>query len=180
MTPKRNSPPTIGKSDFVPESYVDNNEQNSSVYLGDKLDYAALQAMDAAYLALQAAEVEPSVLRGRRPGSVRSNDSRMSRMLSISMKKRGKQAMERDETESVITSVSTHRSGRSLNSQKSRNKSQSNRRCNAITAENLAILNRINGDGLGSAYDFPSEDSKRNPKTSPEKTNNNEWWPKIF
>ena len=120
-----------------------------------------------------------------RSGSVKSRESR-----------RRSQALERDETESVISSVSTHRSGRSANSTswvKRKQKTQ-------ITAENLAILNRLNGDdegngaggggggvdgGAGAPKVRAPDRGQPTPATS-RKTKTTEeapvasWWPKLF
>jgi hypothetical protein len=88
------------------------------------------------------------------------------------MKKGEKQAMERNENKSLITSVSTHCSVKSL-------KSLSMRRNRAITAENLAILDRING----SVYDLLSDRSEIKEKgcrKDCEENDNNGCWPKIF
>jgi hypothetical protein len=115
-----------------------------------------------------------------RSGSVKSRESR-----------RRSQALERDETESVISSVSTHRSGRSANSTtwvKRKQKTQ-------ITAENLAILNRLNGDEEGGAAaggdgggapkvrvsdrGQPTPTTSRKTKTT-EEAPAASWWPKLF
>jgi hypothetical protein len=50
------------KTDYIPEPDIDDRENNSIISVRRKLDCATLQAMDAAYLALQAAECESSIL----------------------------------------------------------------------------------------------------------------------
>ena len=124
------------------------------------------------------------------PGSIRSNESR--RRLCPG-KKRGKQAMERDETESVISSVSTHRSVRSLgslslswfrnpNGEKIENVVKNKKKSGgAITAENLAILNELNGD---TSRERPADRARRQQKTPEDRDidrgRDNFWWPSLF
>ena len=107
-------------------------------------------------------------------GSVKSGESRRKQSATL----------ERNETESVISSVSTHRSGRSKNKLKNNNKIQSQ-----ITAENLAILNKMNADEdreHGTAGDCskirPSSQqldyAVKKTKTIEETTVS--WWPKLF
>ena len=108
-----------------------------------------------------------------RNGSVKSRESRR------------KKTLERDETESVISSVSTHRSGRSHRSAASSTKRPLK---SQITAENLAILNRLNGDdvvpdvGVGVAKArhkaAPTPATSRKMKTTEEAAAS--WWPRLF
>ena len=78
----------------------------------------------------------------RSGGSVKSSESR----------RRGNRSMDRDENESIISSVSTHRSTKSagiavvLSGGNNVKYEKKNKKSSAITAENLAILNRLNGD----------------------------------
>jgi hypothetical protein len=128
------------------------------------------------------------------PRSIRSNQSR--RILSMSPgKKRGKQAMERDETESVISSVSTHRSVKSMASttiswfrSPNGDKIMKNSKRNsggggAITVENLAILNILNGDDHGKVP-LPIERTPakvvKQQKTPGDRNADSAWWPKLF
>lgn len=128
------------------------------------------------------------------PRSIRSNQSR--RILSMSPgKKRGKQAMERDETESVISSVSTHRSVKSMASTSMswfrspngdkimKNSKRNSGGGGAITVENLAILNILNGDDHGRASvpveRIPAKVEKQQ-KTPGDRNADSAWWPKLF
>ena len=164
----------------------------------ERLDAASLRAWNAEITAQDALElgaVEPIKSNHNvGTGSVRSNGSR--RKLSLYPgKSRGKDALARDETESVISSVSTHRSKKSLASisswfstsngvpeiEKKPRKSGGG----AITAANLAILNQMNYD-VPLGKDFPRErpvrQSSKQAKTpkSVEANGENFWWPTIF
>ena len=122
-----------------------------------RLDAASLQANDSAYRhqqqqqqqqqGLGTGHVMPSPQKGGLLYSTLSSRSRSVRSGSVKSResRRRTQALERDETESVISSVSTHRSGRSQNSSSIKRKGQKSQ----ITAENLALLNRLNGDDDG-------------------------------
>lgn len=169
----------------------------------DFLDAAALRSMEAQQARLSEENEyemrgESALVMGRAgstrsgPRSIRSNQSR--RILSMSPgKKRGKQAMERDETESVISSVSTHRSVKSLAStsmswfrNQNGEKIMKNSKRNsggAITAENLAILNILNGDEPGKVS-LPAERTfgkvVKQQKTPGDRNPDSTWWPKLF
>ena len=139
-------------------------DNNSSPYVPSsslqRLDAASLQANDSAYRQQQqqhhqqqqqqglgTGHVMPSPQKGGLLYSTLSSRSRSVRSGSVKSResRRRTQALERDETESVISSVSTHRSNRSHNSSSAKRKGQKSQ----ITAENLALLNRLNGDDDG-------------------------------
>jgi hypothetical protein len=101
-----------------------------------------------------------------RNGSVKSRESRR------------KQTLERDETESVISSVSTHRSGRSHRSATSLMKRPQK---SQITAENLKLLNQLNGDD-GAPDTAKARATAPTPVTNSRKTEEAaaSWWPRLF
>lgn len=103
-----------------------------------------------------------------RNGSIKSGNSR----------RRRKQTLDRDETESIVSSVSTHRSGRTNGSMSSWiNRKQ---KSSKITAENLAILNRMND---GESDNNIHSNAQPNPATSHDRKNAAEdgfWWPTLF
>ena len=101
-----------------------------------------------------------------RNGSVKSRESRR------------KQTLERDETESVISSVSTHRSGRSHRSATSLMKRSQK---SQITAENLKLLNQLNGDD-GAPDTAKARATAPTPVTNSRKTEEAaaSWWPRLF
>ena len=109
-------------------------------------------------------------------GSVKSGESRRKHSTTL----------ERNETESVISSVSTHRSSERSNKIKTNHKIQSQ-----ITAENLAILNKMNEEDIshGATGDgsnlLPAANRKQPMDYDVRKTKTIEetavsWWPKLF
>lgn len=204
---RNTKPPKLSQSDSVPPRHGNGTSRlgtgNDDQRLPNFLDAAALRAMEAEqarHLNDYEFEMrgESALVMGRagstRSGarSIRSNQSR--RLLSMSPgKKRGKQAMERDETESVISSVSTHRSAKSITSlslswfrpgngeKTSRNSKKSS--SGAITVENLAILNIMNGDDAGkipASIDRNAGRMGKQQKTPGDRNSESAWWPKLF
>ena len=110
----------------------------------------------------------------QKSGSVKSGESRRKHSATL----------ERNETESIISSVSTHRSQRLNKLKNNNNKMQSQ-----ITAENLAILNKMNEDEEGQ-HDTTGDFSKTRPtnqqldsdvrKTKTIEETTVSWWPKLF
>lgn len=182
----------------LPPHYATSSSSSSSS--SHRLDAEALKANEAAYRqhlipdgGLGTGHRPPSPHKGGLLSATLSSRSRTaSRSGSVKSResRRRSQALERDETDSVISSVSTHRSGRSTNSTswvKRKQKTQ-------ITAENLAILNRLNGDdegagtggGEGGAPKVRVSDRGQPTPTTSRKTKTTEeapaasWWPKLF
>ena len=103
--------------------------------------------------------------------------------------------MERDETESVISSVSTHRSTKSngisaaswFGSLREEKSDEHKKLGVAITAENLAILNKMNNDDT-TLRDILITRPPRRPSRQQESpddkniivSNDANWWPTIF
>ena len=208
---KNTKPPKVSCMDEAPQSGGVNGNRNGGSDFDDQrkpdfLDAAALKAMESQARLSDEIDHElrgDSALHLGRSGSVRggpksirSNQSR--KLLSQSPgKRRGKQAMERDETESVISSVSTHRSVKSSASlsmswfrnvdgekvqKSSRNRTNGG---SAITAENLAILNAMNDNDQGK-IPTPIERPQgrvgvnKQLKTPDSVNNDSTWWPKLF
>ena len=184
--------------DYIPSP---DKTECDDIKILERLDAATLKSIEARRVIKDtfndvrnpAAEGRAAVFKNG-PGSIQSSGSR--RKLSLFPgKKRGKKAMERDESESVISSVSTHRSGKSVGAAsvswfgKSREEIPSDERKagGAITAENLAILNKMNNDGT-TIRDIPINRPDRRPsrqqKTPGDRnintSNDNSWWPKLF
>ena len=176
-----------------------------------RLDAESLRANEEIYRLQQAVEslglgtghAPPSPARGglllastlsrsrsqSRSGSVNSRDSR-----------RRNRALERDDNESMISSVSTHRSGRSQKSGAVPPSGAKRKLKSQITAENLAILNRLNGDDDGdngaaegdggNAARAPGGGAARARQTTPTPTTSRRtktteetpasWWPRLF
>lgn len=207
---KNTKPPKVSSMDESQSAGANANRNGGSEFddqrKPDFLDAAALKAMESQARLSEEIEHEfrgdSSLGLGRSgsarggPRSIRSNQSR--RLLSMSPgKRRGKQAMERDETESVISSVSTHRSVKSSASlsmswfrnvdgekvqKSSKNRSNGG---SAITAENLAILNAMSNDDKGKVTapivrPHGRGGVNKQLKTPDSANSDNTWWPKLF
>ena len=194
-------PPPLPPSGAAQVPYVTPPSSSSQ-----RLDAESLRANEEIYRLQQAVEslglgtghALPSPSRGGLLASTLSSRSRsQSRSGSVNSRdsRRRSRALERDDNESMISSVSTHRSGRSHQSgalasgAKRKVKSQ-------ITAENLAILNRLNGDDDVSGGDggeaaaraaaaararqtTPTPTTSRRTKTT-EEAPAASWWPRLF
>jgi hypothetical protein len=163
------------------QANTDGQSPDTKLVTGDRLDAAALKAMDA----LNQATVT---------GRVGSSNSSKRVSVKSPGKRRGKQALERDETESVISSVSTHRSAKSIGSLSSwfsgkmgNTSSSKNPPGGGITAENLAILNSMNDEERAAeirkeeGFKSPKRrESLRRNKTPDDRKDDKPWWPKLF
>ena len=105
-----------------------------------------------------------------------------------------KDVLDRDDSDSIISSVSTHRSGRPH--KVPRSKGSRNPRHATITAENLAILNRLNGDRSGPGVEEEDDNNMGNYKYDREPSRQHvqrtkqsdqivtsgmaSWWPNLF
>ena len=168
----------------------------------DRLDAATLKAIEARRSILNeprntstAGSSLIPVKNKSGPKSIQSNRSRRSKLSSFPEKRRGKQALERDETESVISSVSTHRSTKStgiaavswFGSPREEKPDEDRKLGVTITAENLAILNKMNhGDTMlrDILITRPSRRPSRQQKSPDDKniivSNDANWWPALF
>jgi hypothetical protein len=149
---------------------------------GTRLDAEALRHLD--YTEPPRSKPLASVRSGRSGGlrSVRSG------------RRVKKDVLDRDESDSIISSVSTHRSGRPQ--KVPRSKGSRNPRHATITAENLAILNRLNGDRSGPGMDEEGDNNMGNYKYDREPSRQQvqrtkqsdqivtsgmaSWWPNLF
>jgi len=127
---------------------------------------------------------------GRARSSSRASSSgRRSRQGSKSPggRRRRNEPLDRDETESMISSVSTHRSGRSSNSpattrstSRGHGRRQKAERSTPITAETLAALDRRNGNNSDRIMSDEGGVRAPSPEYTKKTAEEPSWWGRLF